>query len=297
MTTYAKKHLMKRIVSLFFLLFLSVSQLFSQVPKSSLLWQISGNGLKQPSYLFGTFHMICRQDFEISDVLKNKFRSTKQFYAEVKIDDPTLRDQLTAQMAMNGKTIRSFMTEVEYRQVSDSFRKITGIPFTMFNNFKPFMSMGVLTLGSLPCEDKIRPEFEFVKLANEYHLPILGLETVEDEVSALNKQPLDSQVNSLKESILHFDSIKTIMKQLISIYKTRDIDSVYRFMSSRTTVITDDFVNDLVIARNKNWLPVITKAVKEKPSFFAVGAGHLGGKEGVISLLRTQGYKVTPVQF
>jgi uncharacterized protein YbaP (TraB family) len=54
---------------------------------------------------------------------------------------------------------------------------------------------------------------------------------------------------------------------------------------------------DLVITRNKNWMPLIKKAIAAKPTFFAVGAGHLGGKTGVINLLRTQGYKVTPVKF
>jgi uncharacterized protein YbaP (TraB family) len=94
MTTYAKRLLMKRISSLFFLGFLGFSQLFAQAPKSSLLWKISGNGLQAPSYIFGTSHIMCKEDFTITPILKSSLRSTKQFYGELKMDDPTMQMQM-----------------------------------------------------------------------------------------------------------------------------------------------------------------------------------------------------------
>jgi uncharacterized protein YbaP (TraB family) len=52
----------------------------------------------------------------------------------------------------------------------------------------------------------------------------------------------------------------------------------------------------LLVTRNKNWIPVMGEMMKTQPVFFAVGAGHLGGKNGVIALLRQEGYTVVPVK-
>jgi uncharacterized protein YbaP (TraB family) len=52
----------------------------------------------------------------------------------------------------------------------------------------------------------------------------------------------------------------------------------------------------LLINRNKNWIPVMEKAMSTQATFFAVGAGHLPGKDGIISLLRNAGYTVNPVE-
>ncbi len=295
MTTYAKRFLMKRIAPLFFLLFTGISQLFAQAPKSSLLWEISGNGLANPSYIFGTFHIMCKADFSISDVLANKIRSSKQFYGELKMDDPTIQQQMAMKMMMKDQTIQSLMNKEDYRLVSDSFQKIVGMPFSLFNNFKPFMSLSLIAINSVSCEEKVQPETEFVKLATENKLPILGLETIDDELNAIDKQPLDSQVNSLKQMVLNFDSTKTAMKQMIAVYKGRNIDSIYQFISRSGD--GGEFEKDLVTDRNKNWVLVIKKAMTEKASFFAVGAGHLGGQDGLLNLLRKQGYRVTPVKF
>ncbi|MES2329552.1 MAG: TraB/GumN family protein [Bacteroidota bacterium] len=286
---------MKKTASLLFLLFATITQLFSQAPKSSLLWAISGNDLQKPSYIFGTFHIMCKEDFSISPILKSKLRATKQFYGELKMDDPSMQQQLALKMAMKGQTMQSLLDAKEYKEVSDSFQRITGLPFMLFNNFKPFMTLSVLTIKSISCSDIVQPETEFVSLAKENKLPILGLETIDDEMHAIDKQPLDSQVNSLKQMILNFDSIKTETKKMIAVYNKRNIDSIYRFASG--SGMDGNFERDFVITRNKNWMPVIKKAMKEKETFFAVGAGHLGGKEGLLNLLRTQGYKVTPVKF
>jgi uncharacterized protein YbaP (TraB family) len=295
MITYAKKVLMKKYFGFLFLAILGFGQLFAQAQKSSLLWEITGNNLQQPSYLFGTFHIICKEDFSVSDILAGKLTSAKQFYGELKMDDPGMQQQLALKMIMKDKTIRSFMKEDEYKKMSDTFQKITGLPFSMFNNFKPFISLSMLALNSIQCTDKIQPETEFAKLAKESNIPVLGLETIDDQLAAVDKQPLDSQINTLRQMVLNFDSTQTEMKQLVAVYKTRDIDSIYRFIIKAGT--DGKFEKDMIITRNKNWVPVMKKAMAEKATFFAVGVGHLGGHEGMISLLRQQGYRVTPVMF
>lgn len=296
MATYAKSALMKKRFLCLLILVTGLTQLFAQSQKSSLLWEISGKGLTSPSYLFGTFHQMCKGDFSISPVLKSKLKSTKQFYGELKMDDfASMRQDMTRRMIMKDTTIESLMGASDYKAVSDSFQKITGVPYAMFNQFRPFISVSMLVMHAVSCTETVQPETEFVKLAQEYKLTILGLETMEDQMRVVDKEPLDSQAAGLKKMLLNFDSVKNGMKEMIAIYKKRNVDSMASMINKAG--MGSDFEKTLVIDRNKKWIPLIEKAIRQKPSFFAVGAGHLGGQEGVIRLLRKQGYRVTPVNY
>lgn len=274
---------------------LGLVQLQAQAPKSSLLWEISGNGLQHPSYIFGTFHMMCKGDFVISEQLENKIKSTKQFYGELKMDDPQLQSRLMAKMMMLGKTLQSMFADADYKRVSTSFQTITGMPLISFDNFKPFFPISLLTLKSITCSDIVQPETEFVSLAKKNQLPVFGLETVDEQMDAIDKEPLDSQVNDLQKTVLNFDSVKNEMLRMTAVYNLRDVDSLYSFMKSTGFDLGTE--KDLLIDRNRKWAPKISAIIKKDPSFFAVGAGHLGGKEGVISLLRKQGYTLKPLRY
>ena len=295
MTTYAKSFCMKRIWGWIILLLLGIAQLPAQTPKSSLLWEISGNGLTKPSYLFGTFHIMCKGDFVISETLENKLKATKQFYGELKVDDPQMQTKMMAKMMMPGKTLQSMFTEVDYKNVSATFQTITGMPLIAFDNFKPFFPISLLALKSIACKEIVQPETEFVAIAKKNQLPILGLETVDDQMAAIDKEPLDSQVNALMNTVLNFDSVKNELVRMIAVYNLRDIDSIYSFMKSTGFDLGTE--KDLLIDRNRKWAPLISSIIKKDPSFFAVGAGHLGGHKGVISLLQKQGYTLKPLLF
>jgi uncharacterized protein YbaP (TraB family) len=269
---------------------------FAQKPASSLLWEIRGKGISQPSYLFGTFHLICRSDFPISETLKSRLAATKQFYGELAMDDPNkIAMELGMKMLMPDRTLQSLLPAGEYEIVEKKFLEITGMPLALFNQFKPFMALSIVTQNSISCADKIQPETEFVQLAKANQLPILGLETLEDEINAINTEPIDSQITALKKIVTNFDSTKAVMAQLVDVYKQRNVDSLYRFMKEAGT--DSDFEKELLGKRNHKWIPVMEKAMAEKSSFFAVGAGHLGGPEGVINLLRQRGYEVLPVMY
>lgn len=267
----------------------------AQTPNNSLLWEINGNGLEKPSFIFGSFHIMCKADFEISTTLSNKLAETKQFYGELKLDDPTMQQQMAMKMILQGNSLSTLIGDSGFTNLNTQFQKITGMPLQLFNNYKPFMALSLLVMSSIPCSDKIQPETEFVNIAKKMNMPIYGLETIDDEINAIDREPLDSQINSLQKIILNYDSVKNVMQEMTAVYQRRDIDSLYSYMKNNGT--GGDFEVDLLINRNKNWLPVIQKAMKQMASFFVVGAGHLGGQEGIINLLKKKGYLLTPIKY
>ena len=81
---------------------------------------------------------------------------------------------------------------------------------------------------------------------------------------------------------------------MVEVYKSNDLDSLRSMMTN-----DKDFGNieeELLVKRNKEWVPVIIQEAKKGSAFFAFGAGHLGGKNGVINLLRSKGLTVKPVK-
>lgn len=266
----------------------------AQKPASSLLWEVTGNGINHPSYLFGTFHIICKDEFPITDILKAKIEQSKQFYGELNLDDPNLQMTLMQKM-MSAKTLQSQMTEEEFKQLSKKFKEITQLPIDVFNQFKPFLAISLLSIQTIPCTDNIQPDMEFSKIAKAKGIPINGLESIQDEIDAIDKEPLDSQIVALKKMVMNFDSVKNQMTDLLHVYYKRNVDSLFAYM--QTTGASDDFSVEMLDKRNAKWIPVIKKAIKEESCFFAMGAGHLGGQEGIINLLRKEGFLVKPLNY
>ena len=278
------------------ILLLTATNLIAQPAKSSLLWQITGNGIENPSYLFGTFHIMCRGEFAVTGELESKLKATQQFYGEINLDDPDIQTKMISKLMLSGTTLQAMIPAADYLKVNAGFQEITGMPMTSFNSFKPFLCLSLLALKSITCNETVQPETEFVIVAKKNNLTILGLETIDDQINAIDQEPLDSQILSLQKMVLNFDSVQTVFKQLTSVYNTRNIDSIYAFMKTNGPT-NEKFETELLVKRNQKWIPVIEKAIKEKSSFFAVGAGHLGGEQGVINLLRKKGFRIEPVKY
>ena len=82
-------------------------------------------------------------------------------------------------------------------------------------------------------------------------------------------------------------------KEMIKIYTSQNINAMVTMMSEDEGI--GGFEDILLYTRNKNWIPVIEEKMKDTQHFFAVGAGHLGGKDGVIDLLKKEGYTLSPL--
>jgi uncharacterized protein YbaP (TraB family) len=286
---------MKRLQLLLITLFLFTIGQSQTVSKGSLLFEVSGNGLSNPSFIFGTFHIMCKDQFNISPILESKIVGTNQFYGELDMDDPTMQATMMQKILMKDRTIESMMDSSSFKTFNDAFQKITGIPATQLNHYKPFFHLSLITIKTIPCFNYVQPETELMQIAKKNGKDILGLETIDEQMNAIDAQPLDSQIISLQKMVLNFDSTKNMMNEMIEVYKKNDADLLYDYVQKQGT----DGMNEevLLVNRNKNWIPKMKKIMQDNSSFFAVGGAHLGGKTGVLALLKAEGYTVKPVKY
>ncbi len=283
-------------------LFTGFSNIFAQTAKlqetSALLYEISGNGLKTPSYLFGTIHIICPNDMIPAEKLKEYIGRTDQIILELDFDNQAELQSLgKAAYLPEGKLLTDYLTAEQYAKVGELVKNYLGIPIENVKNFHPMILQTMITTSpkSLGCNSPGSYELSFMQTAAAKKIPIEGLESVEMQIKAINSNPLDKQAESLYKMALNPNVSVDEFKALIETYKSQDSDKLYELMQ-KYFAQDPTFQVSLLDDRNTDWIPKIEKAVKEKSSFIAVGAAHLGGKKGVLNLLKEKGYKVKAIK-
>lgn len=280
---------------------LSVSAFSQKVnPENTLLWKISGNGLKKPSYLFGTIHMLCEDDAVLSDSLKSIIKNVKEVYFEVDLDNMFEMLGVMSKMKMQGDTtLQDLLSETDYEKVKSYFEtKGSMLPFSMIETYKPMLAASTLQQGGLPCEATAMMEQVIMQEAKIHDKPIRGLESMGYQASVLDKIPYKLQAEQLVSYIDNANNGNGEDKELndmLSAYRQQDLKKLEEMLMKSDPSISN-YTDILLYNRNENWVKKLKQLLPEKSILVAVGAGHLPGKRGCITLLRNEGYKVTPVK-
>lgn len=271
------------------------SKLIINKNENTLLWQISGNGIKTPSYLFGTFHLLCKDDIHFSEQLKKAMKMSDEIYMEMDMDDPST--MLSGMLYMNmkdGKKLEDLYTPEEYKRLKDYFSDTLQMPLMLLQKAKPYFLVALLYPRMMKCKTPAGVEEELVKIAKEDKKEIKGLETMQFQASVFDSIPYEWQAQQLLKNIDSFSVYKNEFDQMLTLYKNQRMDSMQTMMAKSD--FGDDKYNDLLLtSRNKNWVAQLKKIMKNESVFVAVGAGHLIGDDGLIKLLKKAGYKVKPL--
>lgn len=255
--------------------------------ENSLLWEISGNGLEKPSYLFGTVHLICESDFQLKEKVKTAFDKTEELALELDFDDPK-ELQSMQKLAVSPIPLSKSLSKEEYAKLEALLKNKFALDIKQFENYNLIGIMSTLMVKQLNCNPKVY-EVEFLKMAMQRKSVIHGMETVEDQVKAFG----DSYSNAeFIAQLSTYDSDYLI--QLIELYKKEELNKILQM------TIDDKFMNEeeqgfMLDNRNKNWIQKMPKMMQQHSVFFALGAAHLPGDNGVINLLKKSGYTVKPI--
>ncbi len=305
--------------SLFLFLMLSSFGLRAANPPTdslehALLWRITAPDMTDTSYLFGTIHVIGEEDFFLPKGFEEAFAKCDKVVFEIDLEkamSPFNMIGLMGKMTMEGDTtLEDLLSEEDYALVSKRM-KDQGMPMFMIKNWKPIFILfflqqdqvgaGLSDANEEGMEATTSYEMELLRKAQESGKEMDGLETASFQMSLFDKIPYSEQADLLRDALHEEEASEEekeaspSMEALIATYKAQDVDSLAAML-----LLQDEFTrkySDLfVVGRNKNWISGMQKLMAEGPVFFAVGAGHLGGEQGVVRLLRAAGYRVSAVQ-
>jgi hypothetical protein len=262
---------------------------------NSLLWKVSGNGLKEASYVYGTIHIMCPEELLIDNETKSAFSTTDQLVLELDMDDPNFVSSVQqASMNPDMKNISEGLNEEDLKILNEYFSTNYGADLSRFGIIKPFALLSMMTVKGLDCPQPASYEQRFIQMATEKGVETKGLETIEDQVGIFDKVPLEEQISWLVNIAKNPEEFKGDLALLLEAYHSRDLEIIYSSISNYPEY---EFISeDLLDKRNKNWVDPMIEMAKDKSTFFAIGAAHLGGENGVIQLLRSEGFSVEAVQ-
>lgn len=280
------------------------TSLASNQLENSLLWEITGPGIKTPSYLYGTIHIIDSKDYFLPKGTMSALDAAKKIVFEIDMKEMSDMSNIMGMMNkifMNdGLTLKDLVSADDYSMIGDHFQK-KGLPIFMLERMKPMFltvfAYGDLDPSSLKNGDMKSYEMELMEMASNAGKETGGLETIDFQIGLFDEIPYEAQAKML------VDAIKTSemgeendeFKKMTQMYKDQDINAMVKMIADEGSGVSE-FEDKLLTERNKNWIPKIIEGAKLQPTFYAVGAGHLAGPQGVITLLRKAGMKVTPVK-
>lgn len=276
--------------------------------ETGLLWKISGNKLEQPSYLFGTHHLVQLSFLENIDGVEEAFMATEQTVGEVDMNNmgDMQMHLMMASIMPDGESYQNLMNEDDRALLDATLQEYVGAGLNQFGQMKPAM---LNTLLSVMMYKKFYPSEEdglsmdeyFQKKANNLTRPTLGLETVQDQIDVLfGSQSIERQAESLLCTIKNIDYGKKQIDKLMTAYYAQDLTAMAKLYeeedSDNPCPSTQEEKDELNKERNQLWMEKLPEMMSNKPSFIAVGCLHLVGEDGLINQLRKEGYKVEAVK-
>ena len=297
---------MKKIIVLFFCL---LSLPFSA--QAQLLYRISGQGLTEPSYLLGTYHLASSSFTDTIPGFHAAMDASRQVCGELVMSEVASPENMAkmqqAMMLPEGQTLMQLLSADELKALDSFVEEMMGVKLTnpmVASSLGKMTPSALVTQLSLLMYLKKSPNFNVNDGIDTYvqtfgaskGKAVKGLESVDDQIHALFKsQTLERQKQLLVCMVKHKDYQMQLTCDLVDAYHAQDLDRIEK--------ITDDKLNDecdsseeelnvLIYDRNRNWMTKMPDLMKQAPTFFAVGAAHLVGEQGLLNLLKNAGYKV-----
>ena len=279
---------------------------------AQLLYKISGNGLKSSSYIVGTYHLAPASFVGEIEGMSEAFAAVEQVFGEIDMQSAQSVQlaMMSSMMLPEGKYVDDMFSAEEMERINVFVRKNMGMDLThpmlreQLGRMRP--SVLAMQLGLLEFM-KITPNFNpndlidsyFQKEARKRGLAVGGFESAEFQMELLYGESTDEEEReALLKLVDDKDKILEEMQAMTNAYFSFDMKGIHE-LTIRSVEIGDMTVEEfreMITDRNHNWVEQMPEIMAAKPTLFVVGAGHLPGDEGVLELLKAQGYKVKAVK-
>lgn len=276
----------------------------------ALFWRVEKQGVAA-SYLYGTMHLSDKRVTTLKPGVEAALKAARSVVLEVADLTPSAlaAAMTTARGAdlvySDGRTLADELTEEEFAKVKTVVTS-TGLPGDAAKMFKPWLVSTLLSVSE--CERKQAAsgakvlDMMIAERAKAAGTPVSGLETIEQQLVALSGIPEDQQLQMLRVSLKYFERTDDMMETMLQLYLKRDMGAAMPFQKALASEMGipdtafDGFQKSLLVDRNARMSQSAVPFLNQGGAFIAVGALHLPGKTGLVTLLREAGYKVTPAE-
>src|SRR5690606_30763609 len=245
---------MKKLIKSIALCTLTLSSFITTAQtQNSLLWEVSGKGLEKPSYVFGTIHMICQDDYLMTETIQNTLKNVDSYYAEINFGDQQ-NMAVMQKLMMSEIHLSKRLEPAKYNELKALLKEVVNLDIAQFENFTDAAIVSMITFKSFPCTDFKMYEMELLQTAMLQQKKLGGLETAEQQMELLSKSlgqdAIFEMLNDLKKD--GFENTKA----MVNLYTSQNIQGLYDYMK-KSSYMTDEVYNEMLTKRNHNWVNVM----------------------------------------
>ncbi len=262
------------------------------------VWRVRGSA--GVIYLAGSVHVLTPSFYPLAPAFEQAFSKADRLALEL---NPLLSMQpdrmavMQAAMVASPDNVRHALG-APLRSRLAHYLATQGTPLDAVLRFQPAILSTQLSIQEMAAYG-FAPQFgvdiHFAQRATQQRMPILELETIESQMQALTGMPLDVQAKLLEQTLDQLASAQEAVTELVTSWLTGDADHLYALMLAdfKGSPVMETLGRRLIDERNIKMVEQIRSFLKEpSTTLVIVGAGHYGGRPGILNLLRTAGFKV-----
>lgn len=258
--------------------------------RRTLLWRINSGHLKD-SYLFGTMHVRDERVFDYFEMVKPFLLSTNVYAAEMDLGQAGEFGQVEDALMPDGLRLTNLIPSRKYDKLRRILRKAFGLELMMFDRLYPMLIVNQIAEAQLGRQHRDALDHAMWTFAEASGKEMLGVESYREQVGIMKQLPLDAQIRQLLEIGRNPSRIRRSTHKLIELYIRMDLQGMYRYSKKGMGKMRQI----LIYSRNAFMARRIADLVREESCFIAVGAGHLAGGKGLISMLKSIGITLEPI--
>jgi uncharacterized protein YbaP (TraB family) len=270
--------------------------------QQSNFYAITGNGLKDTSWLFGTYHLVKSSYLaEVPEVVR-AFNKAKAVAVELVLDSSKAAAGKSMGLLKN-KTLADLLDGPFKDSLDKELKTVLGVGIEQINQLKPINVALTLSLVYLMSDTKSPLQKYSGAMLDGYFAEkgklagknITEFETIEEQMNVLfNSATIEEQVNQLKLFLRNKIDMINQGNELIEHWFKHDLEKMYAVSEKGMAVFGNE--NDFLNNRNNRWMKMLPGLLKKESQFIAVGALHLAGPSGLVKQLQDLGYSVTPIK-
>ena len=272
---------------------MSASQ--EEVADRSLFWSIQKDG-QAAGYLLGTIHSEDPRVLDFPEDFIARLRANHVYAMELVPDLPTLARLSEYMNYPSGQTLESVIGARRFKSLEAALSTYN-VPPEQINRMKPWAAM--MTLSTPPPETGFFMDLSLSLRASGSGLKVVGLETLDQQLSFLENMPVPMQLSLLDQAVAAFEQVTEAHDQMVDAYLENDLVKLQMLADQQLQEVGEEasnyFIELGIDARNLRMADTLLPQLEANRVFVAVGALHLPGKKGLLNILRQQGYELSPL--
>ncbi len=282
-----------RILLIFIITFIINTQ--NSWSQTELLWEITIENSTNKSYLFGTIHSGDSRLFPLDSMIYKSLLNSEVLALE--LDPSNMKNiKMLKKMLLKDQTLEDLYSKKNYKILKDFLNDSLNIAPLMVNNMQPIFIEQLIDQSFIKNEhDPIDIHLHKNALIN--NISIVGLETIDEQMNTLLSIEISNQAKNLITKVKEFNRQELLndMDSLIAAYIKKDIELYLNKELEKTKKDNEEFLENFIYSRNKTMSKRAVRIINENKTFIAVGAAHLYGENGMISLLKKEGLILRPL--